>query len=241
MKKELYRVSFVLALIVVFVSVSPVAMAGTVGSPTATVAQGSFLMGAEIDFWERDMEDEFGDEGEVEGTKILVKGTFGVSDTIDVFGKIGMAGSEFNLAGFPVETDMDIAFGIGGKVNVYDQGQTKAGIVAQVLLWSGEDTSIPGAPGGTVEIDATEFDIAFGGSYKVSEEFNWYGGLIYSMVSGELTVSGPGGSGSFDVDEADPIGIFLGGEFAISPQAKAGLELRLINETSFTFMANFTF
>jgi hypothetical protein len=66
MKKELCKASFILALIVIFVSVSPVAMAGTVGSPTATVEQGSFQVGAEIDLWERDMEVETGDEGEVE-------------------------------------------------------------------------------------------------------------------------------------------------------------------------------
>ena len=234
MKKELYRASFILALIVIFVSVSPVAMAGTIGNPTASVEQGSFLVGAEIDFWERDMEDEFGDEGEVEGTKILVKGTYGVSDTIDVFGKIGMAGCEFLLAGFPIETDMDIAIGIGGKVNVYDQGQTKVGVVAQILLWSGDDTVL----GTNVEIDATEFDLAFGGSYKVSEEFNCYGGLMYSMVSGEITISGVG---SLDIDESDSIGIFIGGEFAVSPQSKVGLELRLMSETSFTLMASFAF
>ncbi len=240
MKKELYRASFILALIVIFISVSPVAMAGTVGNPSASVGQGSFQVGAEIDFWERDMEDEFGDEGKVEGTKILVKGTYGISDKFDVFGKIGMAGAEFDIAGTPIETDMDIAFGIGGKVNVYDQGQTKAGIVAQVLLWSGEDTSIPGAPGVILEIDATEFDLAFGGSYEVSEAFKCYGGLMYAMVSGEITASGAA-TGSFDADESDPIGIFIGGEFDISPHSRAGLELRLMSETSFSFMASFTF
>ena len=233
MKKELYRASFILALIVIFVSVTPVAMAGTVGNPTATVEQGSFQVGAEIDFWERDMEDEAGDEGEVEGTRILVKGTYGISDKIDVFGKIGMADAE--IKDLDIETDMDIAFGIGGKVNVYDQGQIKAGVVAQILLWSGEDSPVPGID---VEVDATEFDLAFGGSYKVSEAFNCYGGLMYSMVSGEVDA---GVFGSFDFDEADPIGIFIGGEFAITPQAKAGLELRLMSETSFTLMANFAF
>jgi len=89
MKKELYSVSFILALIVMLVSVSPVAMAGTVGNPTATVAKGSFLVGAEIDFWKRDMKN--GGTFDVEGTKILVKGTGGISDNIDVFAKIGMA------------------------------------------------------------------------------------------------------------------------------------------------------
>jgi hypothetical protein len=233
MKKELYRASFIIALIVIFVSVSPVAMAGTVGNPTASVGQGSFQVGAEIDFWERDMEDEDGDEGEVEGTRILVKGTYGISDKIDVFGKIGMVDAEIKDLG--IETDMDIAFGIGGKVNVYDQGQIKAGIVAQVLLWSGEDSP---APGIDVEVDATEFDLAVGGSYEVSEAFKCYGGLMYSMVSGEVDA---GGLGSFDFDEADPIGIFIGGEFDISPQSRAGLELRLMSETSFALMANFAF
>ena len=215
MKKELYRASLILALIVMFASVSPVAIAGTVGNPTATVAKGSFLVGAEIDFWERDMEN--GGTFEVDGTKILVKGTGGISDNIDVFAKIGMA--EVEDSGF------DPAIGVGGKVNVYERGKVKAGVVAQILYWSGEDSG--------VDIDITEFDLAFGGSYDVTKEFDCYGGLMLAMVQGDADGN--------DFDQDDPIGIFLGGEFDITPEAKAGVELRLISETSFTLMASFAF
>ncbi len=215
MKKELYRSSFILALIVMFASVSPVAIAGTVGNPTATVAKGSFLVGAEIDFWERDVEN--GGTFEVDGTKILVKGTGGISDNIDVFAKIGMA--EVEDSGF------DLAIGVGGKVNVYERGKIKAGVVAQILYWSGEDSG--------VDIDITEFDLAFGGSYDVTKEFDCYGGLMLAIVQGDADGN--------DFDQDDPIGIFLGGEFDITPEAKAGVELRLISETSFTLMAGFAF
>ncbi len=231
MKKELCKASFILALIVIFVSVSPVAMAGTVGSPTATVEQGSFQVGAEIDLWERDMEVETGDEGEVEGKKILVKGTYGISDKIDVFAKIGMADAKIDDIDF--ESDMDIAYGIGDKVNVYEKGQIKADVDAQIPLCSGDDDT---AVGPNVEIDATEFDPAIGGSYEVSEAFNCYGGLMYDMVIEEMS-----NGGSVDVDESDPIGIFLGGKYTITPQVKAGLELRLTSETSFTLMGSFAF
>jgi hypothetical protein len=215
MKKELYRASLILALIVMFASVSPVAIAGTVGNPTASVAKGSFLVGAEIDFWERDMEN--GGTFDVDGTKILVKGTGGISDNIDVFAKIGMA--EVEDSGF------DPAIGVGVKVNVYERGKVKAGVVAQVLYWSGEDSGR--------DIDITEFDLAFGGSYDVTKEFDCYGGLMLAIVDGDVDGD--------DFDEDDPIGIFLGGEFDITPEAKAGVELRLISETSFTLMAGFAF
>jgi hypothetical protein len=215
MKKELYRSSFILALIVMFASVSPVAIAGTVGNPTATVAKGSFLVGAEIDFWERDMEN--GGTFEVDGTKILVKGTGGISDNIDVFAKIGIAEVE--------DSDMGLAIGVGGKVNVYERGKVKAGVVAQILYWSGEDSG--------VDIDITEFDLAFGGSYDVTKEFDCYGGLMLAMLQGDADGN--------DFDQDDPIGIFLGGEFDITPEAKAGVELRLMSETSFTLMASFAF
>ncbi len=215
MKKELYSVSFILALIVMFVSVSPVAIAGTVGNPTATVAKGSFLVGAEIDIWKRDMKN--GGTFDVDGTKILVKGTGGISDNIDVFAKIGMA--EVEDSGF------DLAIGVGGKVNVYERGKVKAGVVAQVLMWSGDDSG--------ADIDITEFDLAFGVSYDVTKEFDCYGGLMLAMVQGDFNGN--------DFDQDDPIGIFLGGEFDITPEAKAGVELRLISETSFTLMAGFAF
>ncbi len=215
MKKELYRASFILALIVMFASVSPVAIAGTVGNPTATVAKGSFLVGAEIDIWKRDMEN--GGTDDVDGTKILVKGTGGISDNIDVFAKIGIAEVE--------DSDMGLAIGVGGKVNVYERGKVKAGVVAQILYWSGEDSG--------VDIDITDFDLAFGVSYDVTKEFDCYGGLMLAMVQGDANGN--------DFNEDDPIGIFLGGEFDITPAVKAGVELRLISETSFTLMAGFAF
>jgi len=231
MKKELYRASFILALIAIFVSVSPVAMAENVGSPTATVVQGSFQEGAETDLWEKDMEVETGDEDEVESEKILVKGTYGISDKIDVFAKVGMADAKIDDNDF--EFDMDIAYEVEGKVNVYEKGQIKADVVEQNPLWSGDDDT---AVGPNVEIDATEFDPAIGGSYEVSEAFNCYGGLMYDMVIEEMS-----NGGSVDVDESDPIGIFLGGKYAIVPQVKAGLEFRLTSETSFTLMGSFAF
>ena len=159
MKKELYRSSFILALIVLIVSVSPVAIAGTVGNPTAIVAKGSFLVGGEIDIWQRDITN--GGTTEIDGTKILVKGTGGITDNVDVFARIGMAKVE--------SSDMGFAIGVGGKVNVYERGKIKAGVVAQILYWSGEDSG--------VDIDITEFDFAFGGSYDVTKEFDCYGGL----------------------------------------------------------------
>jgi hypothetical protein len=232
MKKELYRTLFILALIAIFVSVSPVAMAEPFGSPTATVVQGSFQVGAETDLWEKDMEVETGDEDEVESEKIRVKGTYGISDKIDVFAKVGMADAKIDDNDF--EFDMDIAYEVEGKVNVYEKGQIKADVVEQNPLWSGNDDDT--AVGPNIEIDATEFDLAFGGNYEVSEAFNCYGGLMYAMVIGEMS-----NGGSVGVYESDPIGIFLGGEYTITPHVKAGLELRQMSETSFTFMTSFAF
>jgi hypothetical protein len=123
------------------------------------------------------------------------------------------------------DSDMGLAIGVGGKVNVYKRGKVKAGVVAQILYWSGEDSG--------VDIDITEFDLAFGGSYDVTKEFDCYGGLMLAMVQGDANGN--------DFNEDDPIGIFLGGEFDITPAVKAGVELRLISETSFTLMAGFAF
>ncbi len=232
MKKELYRTLFILTLIAIFVSVSPVAMAEPFGSPTATVVQGSFHVGAETDLLEKDMEVETGDEDEVESENIRVKGTYGISDKIDVFAKVGMADAKIDDNDF--EFDMDIAYEIEGEVNVYEKGQIKADVVAQNPLWSDNDDDT--AVGPNFEIDATEFDLAIGGNYEVSEAFNCYGGLMYAMVIGEMS-----NGGSVGVYESDPIGIFLGGEYTITPHVKAGLELRQMSETSFTFMTSFAF
>jgi hypothetical protein len=59
---------------------------------------------------------------------------------------------------------------------------------------------------------------------------------MYDMVIEEMS-----NGGSVDVDESDPIGIFLGGKYTIVPQVNAGLELRLTSETSFTLMGSFAF
>ena len=59
---------------------------------------------------------------------------------------------------------------------------------------------------------------------------------MYAMVIGEMY-----NGGSVYVDESYPICIFLGGEYTITPHVKAGLELRQMSDTSFTFMTSFAF
>lgn len=242
----------VIVLAVVYLLISSVALAETIGNPVNTLESGSFRLTAEVGMWERDMDLE-GDTGTVEGNRVFAKGTYGLNENLCFFAKVGMTSSEFNLYGVAdVETDMELAFGVGGKFNFYNEGQLKAGVVVQVTKLSGEDAQdisneyIPGygTVSGTLkgELDALEIDFGVGASYEVDDSILCYGGLYYSKLSVDLEASlNSTKLVDTDSDEEDPIGLFVGGEYNLNEKLHVGAELRVVAEKSFSVFCGFTF
>lgn len=278
MKRRLLQLTLILTGTTILLLFFSVAMAGTIGNPTATVEQGSFRVGAEIDLTERDIEDDDGGESvEAESNRYIVRGTYGISDQINVYAKLGMA--DCTLDDLDFEGDNEVTYGGGLKATIYDEDELKIGVVVQLAYFSSEDSyeedtyeedsydyyyyhdSYSCSYSEDIELTWWEYEIAVGASYEGLENFVPYGGIFYSKIDGEAkskykskynyewedyygTYSDSGsdsGSETSDFEESDSIGIFVGADYAVSEQFNLGAEARLINETSFSFLASYAF
>lgn len=207
------------------------AMSDTIGNPTATVEDRMSALDFSVDFTNRDMEVEHLGDDDVDSNRILLKGTYGI-EPINIYAKLGVANLEYE----DFDGDYGLAFGFGIKATVHETPNTKVGIGLQYLTFESEDT----VDGADVEADvSSEIDIFAGVSYLgLQNNITPYGGLVISMIDGEIDYEG---SGSADFEEDDTLGIFAGIDFDASDQFKAGLELRLMNETSFTLKVSYLF
>ena len=262
MKRRLLQLTSILTGNMILLLFFSVAMAGTIGNPTATVEQGSFRVGAEIDLTERDIEvDDGGESLEAESNRYIVRGTYGISDQINVYAKLGMA--DCTVDEFEFDGDNEFTYGGGLKATIYDAGEVKIGLVAQLSHFSSEDTiwEKEGGYGGVSweergerELTSWEDEIAVGASYGGLGNFVPYGGIFYSRIDGEADYEQSGERYHYgsevhsysypetsDFEESDSIGIFVGADYAVSEQFNLGAEARLINESSFSFWASYAF
>lgn len=258
MKRRLLQLTLILTGTTILLLFFSVAMAGTIGNPTATVEQGSFRVGAEIDLTERDTEDDDGGESvEAESNRYIVRGTYGISDQINVYAKLGMADCTVD----EFEGDNEFTYGGGLKATIYDEGEVKIGVVAQISHFSSEDSYeeeeadyyYTYSYSEDIELTWWEYEIAVGASYEGLENFVPYGGIFYSKIDGEAKskynyeredyygTHSDSGSETSDFEESDSIGIFVGADYAVSEQFNLGAEARLIAESSFSFWASYAF
>jgi len=251
MGKKRIVVTSIVGIITVLFILSSISSAEIIGNPANYMAPGSFQVAAECGLWERDMKFDLV-TGLVEGNRIFGKIMYGLNEKLCIFGKVGMTSLEFETPKVEIETDMEIAYGVGAKFNFYEEDQVKVGVIFQFTKLSGEDTEDVsgfnvdgyGSYSGEIkgEFDATEIDFGVGASYDVNDTIHCYGGLYYSKMSVDLeaTVSGVGKLKT-DADEDDPIGIFLGGEYNVGESAIIGVEARVMAESSFSVFCSFTF
>ncbi len=188
-----------------------------------------------MSFWKKKFESDDLDGSEnVKSTRFLLTPAYGITDQVDAFLRLGIVDSDFDIEGIDIETDMALAYGGGVKFTFLEEKQFRIGALIQLLMWSGEDEVY----GYDIEIDSLEIDIAVGTNYAINDQFSCYGGLMLGKAEAELDASG---LGSLDAEEDNLIGLFGGAIYNVTDTVGVGMELRLITETTFTFMANFSF
>lgn len=262
MKRKLIQLTSALTANLILLLLFSVAMAGTIGNPTATVNQGSFQLGAEFDLVERDVEPEDNEDVEIESNRYVVKGIYGISDRFNIYAKLGVANAEFKIEDddFDFKSDNEFTFGAGLKSIIYEQDELKIGLVVQISHFTTEDTV--SEEEGTyyghhytysedIELTWWEYDVALGVSYEGLGSFVPYGGILFSKIDGESEYTGKAEAPSIgyseedsdkdDFEESDSFGVFVGADYNVIPHFNVGVEARLINETSFSVMLNYAF
>lgn len=211
-----------------------IAISGTIGNPTATLGEGKASVGLDLDFAKRKVKDSSG-SSDAKTERYLLNGSYGLG-MANAYLKLGSVTTKPDISGVSVSDGSAMGYGVGVKATVHEiPKKVKYGVGIQLLTFSTKHT-VSGVSG-DYTIDWMEYDIFAGGSYLPLGELVPYGGLVLSKVDGKT--KGPGVSQSFNEDSS--FGIFLGGDFKINDQLKAGAELRLVNETSFALSVGYMF
>ena len=232
MKKSL-GIFVVLFVILVFCTA---AVSGTIGNPNATVQNKQVVFDFDTDFTNRDIDIKGASVHEMDSSRFMVKGTYGLETgniPLNLYAKLGMANVENDEAGYEFDGDYGMAYQLGMKATVYEMTNMQVGVGLQYLSYSSEETELSV----TTEIDSSEIDLYAGTSYTGLGKVVPYGGLHISMVDGETS----SGAISADFEQDDSVGLFMGADMGLSDQFRGGAEIRLVNETSFSLNFSYLF
>lgn len=225
------------------------AVAAVVFSGAATAApvgwihpeMGRFTIGGEVHkVTDRDMEQNAAggrNTGEVESLMWLGRGSYGLTDQFEIYGRLGGADADLSgtgsTTGFTLNTGSEFAWGIGIQGIIYDAGTWNLAGDAQYFAHNDHtNTSSGGAgfiPNNTRgEFDWKEWQLALQVQGQF-DQFYPYLGVKFSDVT--LDFSQPGGTP--DVEADDNVGVYVGAGFNISPQWSGYVEGRFVDETAF--------
>jgi hypothetical protein len=169
-------------------------------------------------------------KGEYNGVKqqrAFVDVSHGITDNIDIFGRIGgsrlevheytwYAGSDHIFDG-----DMGFAIGFGLRGTFYERNSTKVGAVG-LFNWSQTEDERQSLSSSQAYTSATikyyEVMLALGVVHELAQNVNIYGGPFFYWLNAQL--EGKGTSSPMkvtgDLEESGNFGAYLGGEFKIT-------------------------
>lgn len=237
------------------------ALATTLGPPIAGLDAGQFSVGVEYSNSEISIEGDDKFKGSVDGVPVdLGPGAsvdieddfesdmifanlgYGVSDKLEVFGRLGMA----DLGAEHFSSNQEFAWGLGAKATFYEEAALKLGALIQMTWGSAEDEMTEEFFGEEIdlsyEIDWYEIKIAVGPSYELMEGVSVYGGPFYHMFRGDLDADGSvqvegegdpvdlGASLSVDLEEQSQFGGYIGAQIDLAENIPLCVEYQLTGD-----------
>lgn len=221
---------FILAIFGLFLT-KPM-QAGSIGDPGASLSKGSGSLGPEISWVGREIRDREGMRYDTEAWRLLLKGSYGITDRLEVFGRLG--GATLKIRGTAYDGSSGVAGGAGLKATFLDPPNHPLGYSLGGQFFYTQ----PGDGG--ADANWFEYDIWAGISCKKRKDFIPYGGIIYSRVNGKLK-NFPLRPMLDDFESPTAAGIFLGLDWQINQKTKLGFELRGGSENSGTFSLSYRF
>jgi hypothetical protein len=229
MKRNLFTVFF---LTILFFAGGDRAVGGSIGDPGATLEKGTWALGPEISGVSREISDQGNVRYDTESWRLLLKGSYGITDWLEVFGRLG--GATFKIRGTPFDSSLGIAAGGGLKGTFLDPPAhpLRYSLGGQFLYIQTDNQ------GATAKW--FEYDIWLGASYKDLKNLIPYGGVVYSRVDGKLENFNP--QPALDKFKSPTAaGIFFGIDWPLSKKTNLGIEARLFSENSGTLSLMYRF
>lgn len=210
-------------------------------------AMGRFGLELEIAADRRDMEwsTNTNDKDRVENLYFLGRGTYGLTDKVEVTVRLGGAGMDVvdlvdvNATENTFNGSSEFAWGLGIGAIVYDAGTWNIAGQANYLAHGGHTGTI--TPAGTTnnDFDYSEWQVGLQIQGKYDQFLPYLGvkysdaTLDYNKVAGATGVADSNSDGNF--------GVYVGAGFDLTPQWSGYLEGRFVDETSFGGGVRYTF
>ncbi len=212
-------------------------MAGSIGDPGASLSKGSGSFGPEISWVGRGIRGRYhhGREGkryDTESWRLLLKGSYGITDWLEGFGRLG--GATVKIRGTPFDSNLGIAGGAGLKATFLDPPShpLRYSVGAQFLYLQADDRE--------AKAKWFEYDIWAGVAYKDWKKLIPYGGIVYSRVDGKMQ-DFPSKPALDEFKSPTAMGIFFGVDWKIKEKLHLGIDARLFGENSGTFSLRYYF
>ena len=152
--------------------------AGGIGDPGPTLSKGTWALGPEVSGVGREISDRDSVRYDTESWRLLLKGSYGIVDWLEAFGRLG--GATLKIRGTSFDSSLGFAGGGGLKGTFLDPpGHPLRYSLGGQFLYTQTDSQ-----GATAKW--FEYDIWLGVSYKDLKNLIPYGGVVYSRVDGKL-------------------------------------------------------
>ncbi len=206
--------------------------AGNIGDPGATLNQGRFSTGPEFSGVSREIRDGNGIRYDTESWRLLLKGSYGITDWLEGFGRLG--GATLKIRGTPFDSNPGIAGGAGLKATFLDPPghPLKYSFGGQFFYLEAGDRDARGK--------WYEYDLWLGVAYKDWKKLTPYGGIVYSRVDGKMQ-DFPARPALDEFKSPTAMGIFFGVDWKIKDKFHLGIDARLFGENSGTFSLHYRF
>jgi hypothetical protein len=219
------KVVMVLVFLAILLSTRDHTFAGGVGDPGATLNKGTWAFGPEVSGVGRVINDRDNVGYDTESWRLLLKGSYGITDWLEGYGRLG--GATLKIRGTSFDSSLGIAAGGGLKATFLNPpGHPLRYSLGGQFLYTQTDSQ-----GATAKW--FEYDIWLGASYKDMKNLIPYGGIVYSRVDGRLENFNPRPALD-DFRSPTAAGIFCGVRWPMSQKTYLGVEARLFSENSAT-------
>lgn len=152
--------------------------AGNIGDPGATLNRGKFSAGPEFSGVSREIRDGNGIRYDTESWRLLLKGSYGITDWLEGFGRLG--GATLEIRGTPFDSNPGMAGGAGLKATFLDPPghPLRYSLGGQFFYMEEGDRD--------ARSKWFEYDLWLGVAYKDGKNITPYGGIVYSRVDGKM-------------------------------------------------------
>ena len=206
--------------------------AGNIGDPGVTTKRETFSLGPEFSGVSREIRDGDGIRYDTESWRLLLKGSYGITDWLEGFARGG--GATLKIRGTPFDSNPGWAAGAGLKATFLDPPghPLRYSVGGQFLYLQAGD--------GDPTAKWLEYDIWLGTAYKDWKRLTPYGGIVYSRVDGKMK-NFPAKPALDEIKSPTAMGVFFGVEWKLRPDLHLGIDARLAGENSGTFSVRYQF